>query len=494
MISRSPVLHLVLCSAFPILFLFGRNRGEAAWSDLPGPLLVCVGATLVLWLALGFLPGRPDAKAAALSLTVVGLFAYGHAKRAVQGVAAVKTELILVVAAVALVLAIVALTKLTDERTGLTPTLNVFAACLVALSLFQIWRSPAKGPEPPRPRPSPEAVSDGHRHPNIFYVVVDGYARDDVLRDVLGFDNGPFLRFLSSRTFVVPPRSRANYGQTDRSVASSLNMRLLGPADKPLDLIERNEVFFQLRRHGYRCVTFSSGYRVTEIEDADAVLGPRDAGWSELETVLFAMTPLPDTIRALRLPNPFRAFDEGAHRARILHTLEHLADPLRSPGPVFVFAHVVAPHPPYVFGPHGEVRERDEYVGLGDDAGWQPRHRQAYRDQLAFLNGKLQGAIDEIRSRSAEPAIILLQADHGSAFRLTAKTPARDALVERFAILNAWLAPPDVAARLYEGITPVNSFRVLFRALFGSELEPAPDRSFWPVDGRAEEDVTARVE
>ena len=52
--------------------------------------------------------------------------------------------------------------------------------------------------------------------------------------------------------------------------------------------------------------------------------------------------------------------------------------------------------------------------------------------------------------------------------------------------------PERIEARLYPEITPVNTFRLLFRELFDAELELLPDRTYFssyrdPLDF---EDVT----
>ena len=43
--------------------------------------------------------------------------------------------------------------------------------------------------------------------------------------------------------------------------------------------------------------------------------------------------------------------------------------------------------------------------------------------------------------------------------------------------------PAPVRKRLYENITPVNSFRILLSTMFGADLPPLPDRSYFPVPG-----------
>ena len=57
---------------------------------------------------------------------------------------------------------------------------------------------------------------------------------------------------------------------------------------------------------------------------------------------------------------------------------------------------------------------------------------------MAFLNRKLQAAIDRILEKSRTPPIIIIQSDHGSGFRMhhesVDKTDLRELLVDSFGI------------------------------------------------------------
>ena len=50
-------------------------------------------------------------------------------------------------------------------------------------------------------------------------MILDGYTRDDVLDEVYGFDNEPFLAGLEDRGFYVARDSYANYPATYLSLA-----------------------------------------------------------------------------------------------------------------------------------------------------------------------------------------------------------------------------------------------------------------------------------
>lgn len=62
-----------------------------------------------------------------------------------------------------------------------------------------------------------QQTSDVHLNKNardIYYIVVDGYGREDILGDIYGFDNSEFITFLDEEGFYVAEESKSNYIQT----------------------------------------------------------------------------------------------------------------------------------------------------------------------------------------------------------------------------------------------------------------------------------------
>jgi hypothetical protein len=197
--------------------------------------------------------------------------------------------------------------------------------------------------------------------------------------------------------------------------------------------------------------------------------------------VLFNQTPLP---LFFRLSQGRSAYD--AHRRRILDAFRALREAPREGGPFFLFVHIMSPHPPFVFGPDGQPVEPD-YLFSMVDADWVHGARAdavrqytlAYRDQLTFLNTKILETIDAILNRSPEPPIIILQGDHGSRAYAVLDRPESSYFKENLAILNAYHLPAGGGALLYPGISPVNTFRLVFRHYLGADLDFVEDRSSW---------------
>ena len=59
----------------------------------------------------------------------------------------------------------------------------------------------------------PVLPHDDASHPDVYYVILDGYARADALATHYGYDNEPFLDALRERGFVV-----ADQGHLELSV------------------------------------------------------------------------------------------------------------------------------------------------------------------------------------------------------------------------------------------------------------------------------------
>ena len=157
-------------------------------------------------------------------------------------------------------------------------------------------------------------------------------------------------------------------------------------------------------------------------------------------------------------------------------------------GPTFTFAHVLCPHPPFVFNRDGSVNTRTRMADLSD-VGLMTRwsSKSEYVDQLIYVNGMLKRMVDRILADSQRPVIIILQSDHGTFTRCQTAdsfTDPSDGLVrERLANLLACYASEAVRKRLYPTITPVNLFRVIFNEQFGAQYPLLEDRNYWSFGG-----------
>jgi len=125
-----------------------------------------------------------------------------------------------------------------------------------------------------------------------------------------------------------------------------------------------------------------------------------------------------------------------------------------------------------VFGPNGETYTRSEDmpghdIPESDTAAWEANQEKLYIDQVVFINKQILPIIDQILAESTTPPVIILQGDHGT-----------DG-INRMAIFNSYFVPEKMKEQLYPGISPVNTFRLLFDCLFGTRYGLLDDVSYY---------------
>ncbi len=155
------------------------------------------------------------------------------------------------------------------------------------------------------------------------------------------------------------------------------------------------------------------------------------------------------------------------HRQRILNTLDSLETiPTDIPSPKFVYAHVIAPHDPYVFGPDGEWLDsvpENQIIG--------------YRGQVNYINTRMIEIVDILLKKSPAPPIIIIQGDHGASINWEGYGLLRE---NKLAILNAYYFPGvDTENLFYDAVTPVNTFRLVFDLYFNGGLGLLEDLSIF---------------
>jgi hypothetical protein len=496
------VLHPFLFAAFPILSLFAQNAREVHAADLARLLGFVLSGTLALAGLLAVVM-RDVRKAGLIASVAVPLFFTIDVAK--QFVDSFLTELsrawvvqvfslnlgwiVIPEFALLTIVACVVKAKLT-ATTRLTSFLNVFSMILVAMPILQAVSIKAGTIGRPPRQATPFAVAKQPRAglPDIYYIILDGYARSDVMKEFFDFDNSAFLNRLETEGFFIARDSTANYCQTPLSLSASLNsvylddlVKGLGPDQTELsDLIGKNNIVASLRPLGYKFVTFATGFDPTEHPEADIYLSPHSFA-SGFERMVIDITPL-----RWVWPNPKDSQAKDMSRERTYYLLNHLADIAQDRSPTFTLAHVFCPHPPFIFGEKGEDVSRRyinySFVGGNRAFGRFPNpaeFAQAYRGQAAFITERIEETIKQLLARSPEPPIIILQSDHGSELKLDANNIANTDLRERMTILNAYYFPGKRYESLYSRISPVNSFRVLLNEYFGATLRLLPDRSFF---------------
>ena len=501
--TKKPLaIHPFLFALFPILFVYSQNLEQLALSQIWTSVLILLGFTLVAFALFALILRDARRAGIILSLFLFLFFSYGYFYKLIwRGQthdSLVPGYLVLLIAWVVIFAGGSALAiKVGRRLPDITKVLNIVALVLVITSLLNIGvfelrtgagRQDDGGSKPIEIAQTRAVQAD--TLPDIYYIILDGYARADILTEVYDYDNSEFLDYLKQKGFYVADKSQANYAHTALSLASALNLGYLDDLAarvglesndrQPIEQVMKSNAVFQfLKQQGYATVAFATEYDPTDLDNADIFLGAGPA-LNTLQIGLITSTPIPWLVAGQSEFNPY-----APHANRILYTLDHLPDTAQLPAPHFVFAHVLGPHPPFVFDEQGNEIQPDRAFNLGEGShffeggGTREEYVKGYTAQLTFINGKVKAMIDELLSQSSRPTLIILQSDHGPGLLLDWDNPGNTYFKERLAILNAYLLPGGGSADLYPEITPVNTFRLIFNRYLGTDLEQLEDESYF---------------
>ena len=372
-----------------------------------------------------------------------------------------------------------------------TKTLNVIFVLLLLIPLYQIVS--AKVSDLINTRQQAELMDinqkDLHQaaqaNPDIYYIIPDTYTREDALFNYYHFDNTEFLLKLKDMGFYVADCSRSNYAHTRLSLASSMNLDYLQnlgldfttatPKIESLDpFILNSLVQTELSKLGYKTVAFQTGYRFTDMQNADYYIQTNSSNffspYIEPFEYLFLQNSAfrilidtqPDFVDRFIAPLGMQGSE---YLVRIQNTFKDLTKVVEIASPKFVFVHLDIPHHPFIFLPDGSINpDRRYYPSIYMPSG--ELQKQGYVNQVQYVNTMLYPILEGIINNSENPPIIVLQGDHGLAGD------------NRVKILNAIYLPEKGIEDLYPSISPVNTFRVIFNNYFGTNLPLLEDETY----------------
>ena len=130
----------------------------------------------------------------------------------------------------------------------------------------------------------------------------------------------------------------------------------------------------------------------------------------------------------------------------------------------FFYMHFMLPHDPFQFDPSGNVNYYMDFdINIKDK----------YLNQLRYTNTLLIDLINFIQKKYNRKAVIIIQGDHG--FK---EWPGEEHFEDiAFQNLNAVYLPDTTYAGYYDGLSPVNTFRLLFNHYFKTNFDILPDKS-----------------
>jgi len=482
----SIAFHTFLFGIYPVLALYSVNLSEVVFASIQKAVITSMIITFGIFFMWLVVIRSWERAALVATLTIIFFFTYGHVFDVTGEI--IRRRYFISIWVLVYLVSLFFLMRLKEMRL-VTRSLNSISLILAGLACFQILLPAAQSAlsnspvENVAPQVSSTAGSDDR---DVYYILVDAFSRQDVLAENYGVDAGEFVSQLEELGFYIPNCTQSNYDKTVVSLVSTLNMNYLealgfsyeskSPDMAPYLSHSVTRALFESM--GYDTVTFKSLYPWLAIKDstyyydyfrskkASVDLASLNFQYLFLRTT--AILPLIEwlELRPDIIVSPFwanwipvgnalqsREYFQYQQNVFAMEKLENLPD---LPGKLFVYAHLYITHQPFVFYPDGSFHP---FLKQGDSA---------YADQVLFAETRLLEVVKNILARSEKPPIIIIQGDHSYPNG-----------IKRVRIFNAYYLPDGGNKNLYETITPVNTFRVVFNTYFGGQYELLPDKSWY---------------
>jgi hypothetical protein len=512
-IYKSPIF-LFFFTTYPCVALLAWNIREVEWQVVIRPLFLTILISVILLFIFNFILRNISKSTLLTAFLIILFFSYGHVYNSliINGVTTwigKPNRILFLIYLFGAILGSWAIVARYKSSQNLTQTFNLIGLVLLVLPIYQIVGY-EMGANQQQTAPTTLTLNPENNLTDIYYFILDGYNRADTL-EMMGYDNSAFLAFLRDRGFYVAECSRSNYPYTMNSTASALNMDFVysfishkGPKDTNVNpiiqSIRANRVRAELKNLGYTDIAFDMGYKWATWWDADLYLPEQNKfeafalspSINPFETMYLNTTPFFVLLDKELLALPAKSHQDSGdginllsryrdHYERIHYIFETIPNLVSTPGPKFLYAHLLIPHTPFVFFPDGSYNPDEKYYGVGNEYAYNDDYRiPGYINNIQFLNSSMMTIIDAILENSDTPPIIIIQGDHGYIIK-----------EKRQDILNAYYLPGVDNSLLYPTITPINTFRVIFNEYFGGNYEYLDDKSLSADSGRPYSDREA---
>lgn len=494
--------HPFFFALFFVFFLYAHNIEKLVFADTFSALGIVTGAAIILW-ALFLLLYRDTRKAGMLcSLFLILFFSYGHVFEIRGADYWIRHRYLLSIYALLFLTGAVTLWRVKRPASaGFTTLLNIIAGVLflsplASLVFYQVTRSSLRSDNDFFGNSSiVQAAADD---PDIYYIMLDAYAGPASLKEFYNYDDSPFTDYLEKKGFYVVATPRSNHSGTALSLSVLLNMDHLAQLSptgvvskktiKPRELVQHNRVVRFLKERGYVYIHAGSIWEGT-YKNQDADRNINIGYFPDFLMMIYKTTAL--------YPYTFNFSIFNLDRVEWERVRYQFSELKKLPGseekPVFVFAHFGVPRNPFVFNADGSFHQqrtqeeqaadnaRDpQRVAMGLKSSYQA---ERYINQVAYVNKEVSNLVETILAKSKREPLIIIQSDHGSRIALKKREPppleVSDLYVnDRMRNFSAFYLPRGGNKLLYDTITQVNTFRIVFNHYFGTTFERRPDTAY----------------
>lgn len=317
--------------------------------------------------------------------------------------------------------------------------------------------------------------------PNVYFLLPDGMPSPETVSDILGGYDYKITDHLRHRGFRFVENASSNDIETYMSIPHFFLMDYFTSHNETVSEETKvkllniwdgyNPVIEGFHSRGYRYYRAEGYYHVVRCSGVEDVCIRISSFFEPMDKEFFikrtALHRIPDVVDAL---DP--KYMEIPDLTKLL--------PAKEEGPFFLHAHFSIPHPPYRYT--SDCSRKYYWVGSGDDpslAEW----RRLLGDQLTCAENQIKEFVNAVLTNDPE-ALIIIQSDHGMNHRGSVgggsylHELSSEEYRQMLLIFSAFHLPDLCASHLRPGLTPVNTFRIVFACLDGRIPDLLEDQTF----------------
>jgi hypothetical protein len=329
------------------------------------------------------------------------------------------------------------------------------------------------------------AICDTCFKPDIYFVIFDGYTASRTLKEYWNYDNNGLDSFFRQNGFYYAWHSRSNYNSTPYSIGSILNMgyhakrpnRKIDVVQfcKGIESVQTNSVCKILEKNNYKIINQScfplpnqkAPLTITYLTRKERILLAQTL-WSRAMVDIGWNFPLLNRSSGHVAAQIARAKSNRLQVTRAYDSLLKISAQ-HYQQPVFVYAHFFVPHDPYFYDSTGKITPDSTWIHSRNA-------KERYLSQLKYTNTIIKDVVTHLKKEGNRPRVLIIQSDHG--FRTYGNVALRPL---EFNNLNAIYFPDQDYAQLYDSITSVNTFPVVFRKYLHAPIPLLKDSTIFLI-------------
>lgn len=305
---------------------------------------------------------------------------------------------------------------------------------------------------------------------NVYFMIFDEYGGKRNLQHYYDFDNREFEEYLTSKGFSY---SSSSYNKeaysTIKVVPNLLNLNYVSSEDD-------NENRAYLKEPALYRYFWDMGYQINLVNHqnflgkngCNNLLEEQKAIGTDVNftNYLFEKSIISSILRNIIPENSLREYEQYVNSlTEAIKGMEFSWQAAKG-GKTFTLCYLQCPHTYFIHNEDGGLLPED------DIENWE--NKSIYIGQVKYLNKCIQKTVDAIIENDPE-AVIILQSDHGARYPFHCEMIREEKrnIEEKYMenILNCVYWGAEVEAQDIEGLSGVNTLRLVLNIEFGSDFE-----------------------